>query len=89
MKKIEPIKIGNVLDDILSEEDIFAKGMREARIVRLWHSAVGEKISKATKKLTYNDGKLFVKVNSSPARAELISRRTELEKIVGVPITIF
>jgi len=61
--------------------------LNETRLIHCWEQVVGDMVAKHTLKLSVKNKKLFVKIDSSPLRNELMYMRDkivkELNKEVG------
>lgn len=93
MKRIDPTLIGEIIENIMTNDEVARKGLLEARALESWREVVGEKLSEATQKITLRDGRLFVTFSSSAARSEFFQRRIyikdELNRIAGASIVKF
>lgn len=54
------------------------KQLQEAQVIEAYKKAVGEILFKKTKEISSRDGKLYLKFDSAPLRAELFSSRQDL-----------
>jgi len=54
------------------------KQLQEAQVIEAYKKAVGEILFKKTKEISCRDGKLYLKFDSAPLRAELFSSRQDL-----------
>jgi len=71
------------ISEVISEyvEAFRLKGkLSEVKLINSWSEIIGEKIAKRTLELKIQNRKLFVKIQSSIIRQELMMIRTELVK---------
>lgn len=82
-------KIGNALAEFLHQQGLEMR-VKEANALRLWPEVVGPVIANKTKPLRIEDGKLFVRVNDSTWRNELIymerDLRSRLNEKIGMEL---
>jgi predicted nucleic acid-binding Zn ribbon protein len=77
MRKKNTQKINEVINNYLKEFDIEDK-MKETRLIRSWEQIVGKLIANKTEKKFIKNRKLFVYLNSSIARNELMMLKDSL-----------
>jgi predicted nucleic acid-binding Zn ribbon protein len=77
MRKSRTQKINDVVRECLSEMNIDQK-LKEIRLISHWESLVGRTVSSRTKKIYIRDRTLFLFVNSSVLKSELLMMRQEI-----------
>lgn len=83
MRRSKTILISEAISDYIRELNIGEK-LNEASIINSWEETVGKAISSRTSKIYIKDHILFVHLNSSVVRNELLMLRQALkEKING------
>lgn len=83
MRRSKTILISEAISDYIKELNIGDK-LNEASILNSWEETVGKAISSRTSKIYIKDHVLFVHLNSSVVRNELLMLRQALrEKING------
>lgn len=83
MRRSKTISISEAISDYIREHNIGDK-LNEAAIINSWDETVGKAISSRTSKIYIKDHVLFVHLNSSVVRNELLMLRQALkEKING------
>jgi predicted nucleic acid-binding Zn ribbon protein len=82
MRKSNTETIGAVISEYLKALDIDHK-LREIRLIDSWPHVVGLTIAKKTDKLYIKNRVLFVYLNSSIVRSELLRIRTSLPKALN------
>ena len=81
MRRREPIRIGDALNDFFSSTPLIARKIAEAKIPDLWPCLVGDVIASYTTKIEVRTGgRLFVFLSSSVARNEVFMRRSALKE---------
>lgn len=79
MRRRDPIRIGDALDDFFRSTPTVARKIAEARLPELWPQLVGGVIASYTTRMEIKPGgRLFVYVSSSVARHEVFMNRTAL-----------
>ncbi|MEG1650002.1 MAG: DUF721 domain-containing protein [Rikenellaceae bacterium] len=93
MQRTAPIKIGDLITQIISSDKVAQQGLLEARALGYWREVVGDSLAEATQKITLRDGRIYVVFSSSSARNEFFLRRTEIKnginEKVGVKVVKF
>ena len=79
MRKSNTQPLGEVIHEYLKALDIDIK-LQEVRLIDSWPDVVGVTIAKRTSRLYIKNHVLFVYLNSSVARSELLRIRTGLVK---------
>lgn len=64
-RSTDPVPIGEIVDGLLSE-DVFARGMPVARLIRAWPDLVGERLSQATQPISLEGGVLTIRAADGP-----------------------
>ena len=77
MRRRDPVRIGDALNDFFSSTPVIARKIAEAKIPDLWPVLVGNVIASYTTKIELRTGgRLFVHLSSS--RNEVFMRRSAL-----------
>jgi hypothetical protein len=71
MRRNQTQNIGDVIGEYLRVMNVDGK-LKEMRVIRSWYEICGKTISKATTNVTLKNRVLWVSVNSSIIRAELL-----------------
>jgi len=82
MKRQEPNQLKGVFELLMKQRGLWPK-YTEAKIKNEWPVIVGKTIAKATTRLEFRDRKLFISLNSSIIRNELLMLRTQLVDVVN------
>lgn len=77
MKRTEPKLAGAIFDELFRSPDIAAK-IAEGCLPDTWREVVGEGIAAQTSQIRLQHGTLYVHVQSSVVRSELMMRRSAL-----------
>jgi len=72
MKRINTQSIGTVLDDFFEQNPELADKMAEVRLKDSWNTALGSSVSRFTDQLFIKKRTLFVRLNSSVLKSELM-----------------
>jgi len=64
-RSTDPVPIGEIVDGLLAE-DVFARGMPVARLIRAWPELVGERLAQATQPLSLEGGVLTIRAADGP-----------------------
>lgn len=64
-RSTDPVPIGEVVDGLLSEE-VFARGMPLARLLRAWPDLVGERLAVAAQPVSLEGGVLTIRAVDGP-----------------------
>ena len=79
MRRRDPVRIGDALNDFFSSTPVIARKIAEAKIPDLWPVLVGNVIASYTTKIELRTGgRLFVHLSSSVARNKVFMRRSAL-----------
>ncbi len=93
MRRVEPINIGKIIEEIISSQENMTKGLCEGRALSAWNQVVGPIIGEYTTKISLRDGRMYVSFSTAAARAEFFSRRgqivAELNRIAGMKVVDF
>ena len=73
-------KIDSVLNSLYDNSSKLARLKLIVRILRAWRSAVGEKLSKITEVIKFENGVLYIKVKSSVWRNEFFHIEAEIKE---------
>lgn len=79
MRRSKTISLAEALRDYIREMNLESK-LREVNLISSWEEIVGKVISSRTSKLYIKDHILFVYLDSSVARNELMMLREELKE---------
>lgn len=79
MRRSKTISLGEALKDYIREMNIGDK-LGEAGVINSWEEIVGRAISSRTSKIYFKDHVLFVHLNSSVVRNELLMLREALKE---------
>ena len=79
MKRHNTQTLGDAIKDYIRALNLESK-LKEVGIINHWEELLGQRIAKATTNLYVKDKKLFVQVNSSIIRSELLMIKTEIVK---------
>lgn len=82
MQRSEPKKLGDVLRQYIKKMQMEAR-LKEAGLVNDWEDIVGKAIAHTTQQVYIRDGKLYIKLNSSVARNQLMMMREEIRAKVN------
>ena len=89
MKRGKEDSIDNLINSVLGQWG-YSKKIKETEVVDAWKDIIGVSIANRTLKIYMNNGKLYVQVNSSIVKNELIMLKegikTALNKRVGEDI---
>jgi len=81
MRRSKTISLAEALEDYIREMQLGPK-LKELDVITSWESIVGKAISSRTSKIYIKDKVLFIKLNSSVVRNELLMLREAIrEKI--------
>lgn len=70
--------LGSILRELMEENTLLKSRIAEHRVLRAWKEILGEGVSKYTSSLYIKRGVLFVHLNSSVLRAELMMNKKGL-----------
>ena len=70
--------LGSILKELMEENTLLKSRIAENRVLRAWKEILGEGVSKYTSNLYIKRGVLFVHLNSSVLRAELMMNKKSL-----------
>jgi predicted nucleic acid-binding Zn ribbon protein len=70
--------LGSILKEIMEENTVLKSRIAEHRVLRAWREILGEGVNKYTSNLYFKRGVLFVHLNSSVLRAELMMNKKNL-----------
>jgi predicted nucleic acid-binding Zn ribbon protein len=79
MRRSRTISLGEALQDYIREMNIGDK-LSEAGVINSWEEIVGKAISSRTSRIYFKDHVLFVHLNSSVVRNELLMLREALKE---------
>lgn len=77
MRRSRTITIAEAMKDYLKEMNLEGK-LREINLIETWEEMVGKAIASRTSKIWIRDGVLYVHLNSSVVRNELLMLREAL-----------
>jgi hypothetical protein len=78
MKKIETLSISQAMDAFLSENPQLAQKLAETRLINSWEKVLGAVVVRYTGNLFIKNRCLYVKINSSIVKSELMMCREKL-----------
>lgn len=78
MRRSKTISLAEAINDYLKEMNL-QKGLSEIHLLNSWEQVVGKAISSRTKKIYIKDQVLFVHLDSSVVRNELLMLRESLK----------
>ncbi len=79
MRRSKTISLAEAIKDYINEMN-FGEKLNEAGVLNSWEEVVGKAISSRTTKIYIKDHVLFVHLNSSVVRSELLMLREELRE---------
>jgi len=79
MRRSKTISLAEAIQDYIREMKL-DKGLRETRLVTSWEEIVGKAIASRTSKIYIKDSILYVHLNSSVVRNELLMLRQALRE---------
>ena len=82
MRRSKTISLAEALEDYIAEMKIGSK-LKEAGAVTSWESIVGKAIATRTTKIYIKDTKLYVHLNSSVVRNELMMIREAIRERIN------
>ena len=89
MRRTDPIRIGDLLKNVVENNPKMSRMFLEARVVEAWKN-IDPYIAAQTTRINITHGKLNVWIASSALRHEIFMRRTELvaqiNQSVGQPV---
>jgi len=74
-KDAQPLK--QIINEILKNQHLDHK-MLENRVVRSWEKVIGRTVAKATTQIFMNNGTLYLSINSSVMRNELLMLKDKI-----------
>ena len=88
MRRREPVRVGEALDQFFRERPEILKKIAEARLPEVWTQVVGPEIAKYTQRVSVErGGRMFVYLSSSVVQNEIFMRRAalkeELNRVLG------
>lgn len=85
MKRIEPESAGDVLRQVLDEENLTGR-LEEYKAIDLWPRIVGTHLSRRTRRPTVKNGVMSIGVPAAPLRQELAMNRTHLIELINATL---
>ena len=84
MRRRDPIRIGDALNDLFTSTPTIARKIAEARIPDVWPRVVGDIVASYTVRLEIKTGgRLFVYLSSSVVRNEIFMQRAALKEAIN------
>ncbi|MBN2742831.1 uncharacterized protein DUF721 [Breznakibacter xylanolyticus] len=80
MRRKNVQNIRDVIQEIIGADTRLSSGLLEARVVQNWAQVLGPSVARATRRVYLYEGKLFVELNSSVVRNELMMLRDRIVK---------
>jgi len=77
MEKKDAVKIKEIISEILKRDQLDHK-MLENRVVRSWEKVIGKTVARATTQIYMHNGTLYLSINSSVMRNELLMLRDKI-----------
>lgn len=78
MRRTEPVRIGSIIEEIISSNQAMSRGLCEGRALAAWNEVVGPLISEHTIKISLREGRMYVSFSIAAARQEFFSRRNDI-----------
>lgn len=85
MRRSKTISLAQAINDYIKEMNIGSK-LNETAIINSWEEIVGKAISSRTLKLYIKDNVLYVHLNSSVVRNELLMLRQALREKINAKV---
>lgn len=85
MRRSKTISIAQAIDDYIKQMNIGGK-LHEASIINSWEETVGKAISSRTTKIYIKDHVLYIHLNSSVVRNELLMLRQALMERINAKV---
>jgi hypothetical protein len=85
MKRTGAINIKDLIQQAITENKL-SDGIDEVRVKSIWKEVTGTYVTNATTEITIHESKLYVSINSSIIRSELLLIRKELVKRINQKI---
>jgi predicted nucleic acid-binding Zn ribbon protein len=82
MRRTGEIAISDLLKDFINKNRL-NNGIDKSRIPEIWNSVCGKYIAESTKSVKVENSKLFVKIQSSILRNEVILIKSELVRRIN------
>ncbi len=82
MKRGNTLAIREIIDEFLKKEHL-DQGLLENRVVNSWEEVIGRTVARATTHVSMNNGTLYVKVNSSVIRNELLLIKSKIINVIN------
>ena len=84
MRRRDPIRIGDALNDFFTSTPTIARKIAEARIPDVWPRVVGDIVASYTVRLEIKTGgRLFVYLSSSVVHNEIFMQRAALKEAIN------
>jgi predicted nucleic acid-binding Zn ribbon protein len=84
-RKPEPNKLGDIITQLIDKYKLRGK-YNETYIIAKWSELVGQAIANRTTELYFLDKKLYIQVNSSPLRNELLLAKSKFIEMLNKEI---
>lgn len=75
-KNVQDIR--EVIQEIINADSRLSAGLLETRVVQNWEKVLGPSVARATRRVYLYQGTLFVELNSSVVRNELVMLRDRI-----------
>lgn len=82
MRRSETIKISELIKQSISVNKL-GDGIDKVRVKTIWKDLTGDFVTNATTDIYFDKGKLYVSINSSIIRSEIMLIRSELVKRIN------
>ncbi|MGQ1946593.1 DUF721 domain-containing protein [Geofilum sp. OHC36d9] len=70
-------QLGDILAKIVERPEL-SRGLRETRVIQAWPKVMGPAVARITTQLHFKNGNLFVSLNSSIIRSELLMHKDHI-----------
>ncbi|MBN2520598.1 MAG: DUF721 domain-containing protein [Bacteroidales bacterium] len=82
MRKSNTEKLGDIINESLKNLNIDTK-LKEVKLIKSWEKVVGKTVAKYTSNIYIKEKKLFVNLNSSVVRNELIMIKDAILEVLN------
>lgn len=83
MRRRQPVRVGELIDNLFAATPTIARKIAEAKVEDLWPQLVGSVIASYTTHMEIKNGRLFVRISSSVARNEVFMQREPLKEAIN------
>ena len=93
MRRSEPTVLNALLKELISDKNIFSKGIVEGKVLNSWREVVGPYLADSTSRLTLRDGVVYASFSSAAAANDFFTKRnailSSLNQIAGFKLVRF